>query len=429
MNARHAIVVGGGLAGVAAAWRLASAGVGVTLLERATRLGGRLATDELDGVRYELLPQILPEDSGRLALLAAQAGLAERVRVRRLERVALPHRGGVRALELPPRSRLQRPPGVSLREGLRLRRVRSLVDWFGEKLDPHAPEEAVRLDDRSIADFARLYLGRSTLERWLSPLVEAGFGLRAEQASRVLLFLLLGQDGWPRLALGDGFAALPERLAAALPDVRKGVRVDRVREDGRAVRVADGTLVEADAVVLAVPAPEAWRLLPDSTPFEETFFVRARYESRTALVVALDGDVELAAPALWIPAAEGSTLSAIVRMAGDEGGAVWLWLVARPGFEGGDSASATRVMLADAERALPGLRARTRAQRLHRVPHAVPRFDVGRYRGIARLFAEFEKRRDHRRVFVAGDYLVAPHLEGAATSGIAAAESVLQTLA
>jgi oxygen-dependent protoporphyrinogen oxidase len=425
----RAIVVGGGLAGVAAAWRLASAGVGVTLLERSARLGGRLGSDALDGVHYEPLPQTLPEDAGRVALLAAQAGLSAAVTVRRLERVALPHARGPRAIELPPRSRFQRPSGVPLREALRMRRVRALVDWFGEKLDPHAPEDAVRLDDRSIADFARLYLGRRTLERWLSPLVEAGFGLRAEQASRVLLFLLLGADGWPRLALGDGFGALPERLASALPDVRTGVRVDRVREDGRAVRVADGTSVEADAVVLAVPAPEAWRLLPDSTPFEETFFVRARYETRAALVVALNGDVELPAHALWIPASEGSTLSAIVRMAGEPGGATWLWLVARPAFEGGDSASATRVLLADAERALPGVRARVQAQRLHRAPNAIPRFDVGRYRGIARLTAEFEKRRDHRRVFVAGDYLVAPHLEGAATSGIAAAEAVLRSFA
>lgn len=428
MTAR-AIVVGGGLAGVAAAWRLASSGVGVTLLERSARLGGRLGSDEIDGVRHERLPQLLPEDAGRLGLLAAQAGLADRVHLRRLERVALPYRGRVRALELPVRSRLRRPPGVPLREALRMRRVRSLVDWFGEKLDPHAPEEAVRLDDRSIADFARLYLGRHTLERWLSPLVEGGLGLRVEQASRVLLFLLLGADGWPRLALGDGFASLPERLASALPDVRTGVRVDRVREDGRALRISDGSQLEADAVVLAVPAPEAWRLLPDSTPFEETFFVRARYESRTALVVALDGDVDLAAHALWIPASEGSTVSAIVRMAGMAAGAAWLWIVARPGFEGGDSASATRVLLADAERALPGLRARVRAQRLHRVAHAIPRFDVGRYRGIARLTAEFEKRRDGRRVFVAGDYLVAPHLEGAATSGIAAAEAVLRSFA
>ncbi len=425
----RAIVVGGGLAGVAAAWRLTSAGVGVTLLERGAALGGRLASDELEGVRYEPLPQVLPADSPRLALLAEQAGLSAAVRVRRLERVALPGRGGARALDLPPRSPLQRPAGVPLLESLRMRRVRALVDWFGEKLDPHAPEEAVRLDDRSIADFARLYLGRRTLERWLSPFVEAAFGLRAEQASRVLLFLLLGADGWPRLALGDGFAALPERLASVLADVRTGVRVDRVREDGRAVRVADGSPVEADAVILAVPAPEAWRLLPDSTPFEESFFARARYESRTALVVALDRGLDLPAHALWIPAAEGSTVAAIVRMAAEPGGATWLWLVTRPGFENGEPSSAARVLLADAERALPGLRARVRAQRLHRLPNATPRFDVGRYRGIARLTAELEKRRDQRPVFVAGDYLVAPHLEGAATSGIAAAEAVLRAFA
>jgi predicted NAD/FAD-dependent oxidoreductase len=58
----------------------------------------------------------------------------------------------------------------------------------------------------------------------------------------------------------------------------------------------------------------------------------------------------------------------------------------------------------------------------------VPHFDVGRYRGIARLREEVAKQ-EGRRVVFAGDWLVAPHLEGAATSGIAAAEAALRTLA
>ena len=37
----HVAVVGGGVAGIAAAIRLASAGIRVTLLERSNRLGGR----------------------------------------------------------------------------------------------------------------------------------------------------------------------------------------------------------------------------------------------------------------------------------------------------------------------------------------------------------------------------------------------------
>ena len=47
------VVVGGGAAGLAAARVLAGAGLDVLLLEPADRLGGRIATDTVDGFRID----------------------------------------------------------------------------------------------------------------------------------------------------------------------------------------------------------------------------------------------------------------------------------------------------------------------------------------------------------------------------------------
>jgi predicted NAD/FAD-dependent oxidoreductase len=84
--------------------------------------------------------------------------------------------------------------------------------------------------------------------------------------------------------------------------------------------------------------------------------------------------------------------------------------------------------LRGAEAVFPGIRDRVRARRLHREAEATATFDVGRYRGIARFAEELEKRSEERRTFFCGDYLVAPHAEGAATSALRAADQVLRTL-
>jgi protoporphyrinogen oxidase len=77
----------------------------------------------------------------------------------------------------------------------------------------------------------------------------------------------------------------------------------------------------------------------------------------------------------------------------------------------------------------PGLQRAVEFTRVLRVQHGAPRFDVGRYRAIAR----WQRVQDDlcargRRLYVAGDYLVAPTLEGAAVSAERAADAVCRDL-
>ena len=52
-----AIVIGGGISGLACAFRLQQSGISVRLLEAGSRPGGMIATQEKDGFRFELGPQ------------------------------------------------------------------------------------------------------------------------------------------------------------------------------------------------------------------------------------------------------------------------------------------------------------------------------------------------------------------------------------
>ncbi|MEF8908431.1 MAG: FAD-dependent oxidoreductase, partial [Haloarculaceae archaeon] len=55
----HAVVVGGGLAGLVAARHLADRGAEVTLLERRDRVGGRVHTEHVDGYTLDRGFQVL----------------------------------------------------------------------------------------------------------------------------------------------------------------------------------------------------------------------------------------------------------------------------------------------------------------------------------------------------------------------------------
>ena len=56
---RHAVVIGGGLGGMAAALRLRAKGYRVTLFDRAPMLGGRAQVFQKDGFRYDAGPTVI----------------------------------------------------------------------------------------------------------------------------------------------------------------------------------------------------------------------------------------------------------------------------------------------------------------------------------------------------------------------------------
>ena len=56
-NAPKILIIGGGISGLACAWRLRQLGLPVLLLERGSRFGGVIDTVEQDGFRFDIGPQ------------------------------------------------------------------------------------------------------------------------------------------------------------------------------------------------------------------------------------------------------------------------------------------------------------------------------------------------------------------------------------
>jgi hypothetical protein len=261
-------------------------------------------------------------------------------------------------------------------------------------------------------------------------LLEGHFGLDPEETSRVTLILLLGKEAGPTVRFGIGLSGIPGQIASRLTDFRPGQRVVGVWPDGRGVDLASGDRLEAEGIVLAVPAPEVQKLLPGLSPLEELFFRSCRYVPRNVVIVP--GAPEPRAPRVhWIPGRDGGRLAAIFRIpayAQEPKAPGYTLLVARPSAATRDPERLAHDLCSGASRFDPSFPHSTNNLPLRTVSRFSPRFDVGRYQALARIRPEWYRHRARRRVVFCGGYLVAPHAEGAAISGLRAARELLERI-
>lgn len=286
------VIVGAGLAGLACAQDLTSAGVECRVLEASDGVGGRVRTDVVDGFLldrgFQILLTAYPEVHRRLDVDALDLG--------RFEPGAMIHIGDSFHRVADP---LRRPrllpqtvtaPIGTLADKLRLARL--VVDVRARSVG-----DLLRRPDTSTADrLRRAGFSSQMIESFWRPLF-AGIQLDPdlEVSSRrfdvILRMLAVGDTGVPR----DGMGAIPAQLAATLPDhtVRLGARVAQV--DGVGVVLDDGERIEARAVVVATDGPAAHRLLGREVADPGSRLVACCWFSAAATpipgpILVLDGD-------------------------------------------------------------------------------------------------------------------------------------------
>jgi len=441
MKRGRVAVVGGGLAGLAAARRLAGRGLSVVLLEAASRPGGRAAGASEEG--FALEPGgglVFAADRALLGWIDEVGAGPELLPTRRAEAAQV---AGGRIRPLPERGRA---PGVGPVAALRLLRLPRLLARYGACLDPAAPERAARIDDRSLADFGRLYFGRSALDYGMAPLATSASLGTAEETSRALFLRRVAQAGDRRPGILRGALGELADAAAKGLDGHLGARVASVhaaRRGGLELRVDTGGRehrLRAEAVVLATDAPGVAAIAADVLePAERGVLARVGSAPGIAVAAALVRPLSPRPRFVRVPHAEGLPLETVVLEPGLRGGrvpdgrglltlrATGAWSAAR--WETRDE-QAVQELVGAFERLRPGARSALSFARVLRHPRAAPRFGVGAYRDLAR-FARVQRdlRARGRRLYFAGDWRTAPGPDGAVASGLRAADEVLEDLA
>ncbi len=267
-------IVGGGLAGISAAVALGEAGVPVALYEARPRLGGATHSFDRDGLVVDNGQHVFLRCCTAYRGLLDRLGVAGRTRLQRRFDVPVLTPAG-------PPGRLRRAPlpgPLHLLPALaryalldpvdRLRAVRGALAL--RALDPSDPAlDAVALGEWLAGHGQRAAACRALWE----PFTVAALNIGVDEASlgaaaMVFRTALLGRAGAgdigvPAVPLGElhgaaGRAAIKDRGGI----VRLAAKVTAI-EPGPAV-VVDGVRVEASAVIVAVPHPQAAALVPES---------------------------------------------------------------------------------------------------------------------------------------------------------------------
>jgi phytoene dehydrogenase-like protein len=282
------VVVGAGLAGLAAATTLSAAGVGVCVVERQDGVGGRVRTDRVDGLLldrgFQLLNPAYPAvrdliDLESLDLQAFEGGVVVAIGEGRTV-VADPRRSPRRIW-----STLTGPGGV--REKLAVARWAAHAGW-GD------PRTIVAGDDGPLAEvLRRRHLDGPLTSMVLEPFLAGVLGEDRQESSRRFVELVLRSfvRGTPALPAA-GMQALPEQLAARLPEgaLHLSTPVEAVR--GTSVVTAAGRVDASTCLVAAGPGPacDLLGLPPVSTRALTTYYHLAEQAPSELAALHVDGE-------------------------------------------------------------------------------------------------------------------------------------------
>ncbi|MFE6287810.1 protoporphyrinogen oxidase [Streptomyces sp. NPDC057877] len=335
-DTRHVVVIGAGIAGLAAAHRALARGARVTVLEASGRVGGKLLPGEIAGVRVDLGAEAMLARRPEAVGLARETGLADRLRPPATTAAAIWTRGALRPM---PKGHVMGVPGTAAA----LSGVLSDEGLARVERDAELPRTEIG-DDVAVGEYVAARLGREVVDRLVEPLlggVYAGDAYRISmraavpqlfaaarthdsltEAVRDLQAKAAGaapQPGPVFMGIEGGVGSLPLAVAESVRARGGEILTDTPvtglrREPDAGWRVVAGDRVlSADAVVVAAPARAAADLLRAEAPAAAAELTAVEYASMALITLAYrraDADRLPEGSGFLVPPVDGHTIKA-----------------------------------------------------------------------------------------------------------------------
>lgn len=463
---KRAIVVGGGISGLATAYLLGqkarSEGLDlqITLLEKETRLGGKIWSIKADGFLCEWGPNGFLDNKPQTLDLCRDLG-ADKVLLRSNDnaRKRFIYSGGI----------LNRLPenGPSFLKS-------KLISWPGKlrlAMEPLAPKAPAGVDE-TLAAFGRRRLGDEALRKLIAPMVSGIFAgnpetmslvscfpriaeLEREYGGLIVAMMKLAKKKKQDIAEGkvvssaagpggiltsfrEGIQSLTDITAGKIDgDIKAGSGVTGLRQGNGSWRVTtEMGEMEADVVIMATPAYATADLLADTAPDMTAVLREIPYSSMTVICFGYERDrigYDLNGFGYLIPKEEGKSILGTLWDSSIFGNRAPAGKVLLRSMMGG-ACFPEYINLSDEEvtrrvredlKTIMGIKEAPEFVRIFRHEKAIPQYTVGHAK---RLQALAERAQAHPGLFLTGNSYRGIGLNDCVAAAIRAADETITYL-
>ena len=431
---KHAVIIGGGISGLATAWLLKSRAeregikLSLTLIEKEPQLGGKIKSIKADGYLCEWGPNGFLDSKPQTLDLCKELGAAgELLRSNDNARKRFIYSGGI-LNKLPENG----PTFLKSR----------LISWPGKlrlAMEPFIPKYTGE-EDETLADFGRRRLGSEALNKLIAPMVSGIFAGDPETMSLVSCFPRIAELEWEygglikamiflakkkkrEQAAGkvvasaagpggvltsfkEGIETLTQIMINKLTGVQlmSGTQVLEVKKGGSAPYrvITEGGELDADLVIIAAPAHAGAGMLGTLAPKVGALLAQIPYSSMTVLCFGYEREriaLNLDGFGYLIPKEEGcNTLgtlwdSSIFQNRAPEGKVLLRSMMGgacHPEYIGLTDEEVVRRVRGDLKRIM-GIDAAPSFVQVYRHEQAIPQYTVGHGKRLALLARESAK--------------------------------------
>lgn len=425
---KHILVIGGGMAGCAAAYALRKKGHRVTIVEQNDRLGGRMHSEKVGDLTLEMGAVFLTNFYVNTLTFLHETGLDKDLQTRESEAFIIRNGEPYSAKKL-----FTYLGGSWLSLGAKARLLvevcKLLPAWNNLLL--HKIWKGDTYDTQSVEQSLSGKYGRELVAYLFEPVLNGYMYWSPQRTSQAFLMMLLKAALLQRRTymLKNGLRQIPQKAAEGcevqLSSTVASVNPQKGGEYHVTVKRGDDVqTITADGIVCATTANVVPNIISGLTKEQAKFFSTITYSSTVVAAYRMQRSEPLPTYAYAYPAAEGKPIVAMT-VSSDLSPVASMVKVYASGMASKElihksddevHTILTTPMPLDVSQAF-----KAGEWRMQRWQEAIPEFDVGHLHKLRR-FVDGKIEDSNSNIVFAGDYIGGPFIEGAFTSGMQAAE-------